>query len=110
MATDFDAAIVGSGFGGAVSACRLAEAGYRVVVLERGRRWTRQEYPSISRKDWIWNESDPGHQHGWLDIRNFGTISTVGGAGVGGGSLHYANVSIDAQPDLFNDEIGRAHV
>ncbi|MPY91071.1 MAG: NAD(P)-binding protein [Luteitalea sp.] len=103
MATDFDAAIVGSGFGGAVAACRLAEAGYRVVMLERGRRWHRQDYPSISRKNWIWNELDPVRDHGWLDIRHFGTIATIAGAGVGGGSLHFANVVIDAQPDLFDE-------
>ena len=50
-AMDFDAIVIGSGFGGAVSACRLAEAGYRVLVLERGRRWDAKTYP---RKD-----SDP---------------------------------------------------
>ena len=55
MATDFDAIIIGSGFGGAVAALRLAEGGYRVLVLERGRRWRREEYPSISRSDWLWN-------------------------------------------------------
>jgi len=37
--SDFDAVIIGSGFGGAITACRLSEAGYRVLVLERGRRW-----------------------------------------------------------------------
>ena len=46
MPTDFDAIVIGSGFGGAVSALRLAEGGYRVLVLERGRRWHRLEYPS----------------------------------------------------------------
>ncbi|HSD52317.1 MAG TPA: FAD-dependent oxidoreductase, partial [Candidatus Methylomirabilis sp.] len=44
MATDFDVVVIGSGFGGAVSACRLAEAGYRVLILERGRRWQVQDY------------------------------------------------------------------
>ncbi len=42
---DFDAIVIGSGFGGAVSACRLAEGGYRVLVLERGRRWDAKTYP-----------------------------------------------------------------
>lgn len=103
MTTDFDAAIIGSGFGGAVAACRLAEAGYRVVLVERGKEWKRQEYPGVSRRDWIWNEKDPAHDHGWLDVRHFGTIATIAGAGVGGGSLHFANVVIDAQSDLFDD-------
>ncbi len=101
MATDFDAVVIGSGFGGAVSALRLAEANYRVLVLERGRRWQRHEYPSISRSDWLWDEAHPERTNGWLDIRLHGNIGTVAGAGVGGGSLHFANVVIDAHEDFF---------
>lgn len=101
MATDFDAVIIGSGFGGAVAALRLAEGGYRVVVLERGRRWKREEYPSVSRSNWIWDEEHPAQNNGWLDFRFLDNIGTVTGAGVGGGSLHFANVVIDAQEDLF---------
>ena len=100
---DFDVVVIGSGFGGAVAACRLAEAGSTVLVLERGRRWKRQEYPSVSRDDWIWDDDNPHQANGWFDIRLFNTISTVAGAGVGGGSLHYANVLINATPDLFED-------
>lgn len=100
---DFEAAVIGSGFGGAVLACRLAEAGCKTLVLERGRRWRREQYPSISKSDWIWDERKPHKSNGWFDIRLFSDISTVAGAGVGGGSLHYANVSIDAHPDLFED-------
>ena len=48
MTDRFDAIVIGSGFGGAVTACRLAEAGYRVLVLERGRRWRSDEFPRIS--------------------------------------------------------------
>lgn len=102
MATDFDAVVIGSGFGGAVSALRLAEGGYKVVVLERGRRWQRADYPSISRKDWLWNEARPAGANGWFDIRLHGNIGTVAAAGVGGGSLHFANVVIDAHEDFFN--------
>jgi cholesterol oxidase len=101
MATDFDAVVIGSGFGGAVSALRLAEGGYRVLVLERGRRWHRLEYPSVTRSDFLWNEAHPERTNGWLDIRNHGNISTVAAAGVGGGSLHFANVVIDAYEDFF---------
>ncbi len=101
MATDFDAVVIGSGFGGAVSALRLAEGGYRVLVLERGRRWHRLEYPSVTRSDWLWDEAHPERTNGWLDIRNHGNIATVAGAGVGGGSLHFANVVIDALEDFF---------
>ena len=79
MPTDFDAVVIGSGFGGAVSALRLAEGGYRVLVLERGRRWHRLEYPSVTRSDWLWDEAHPERTNGWLDIRNHGNISTVAG-------------------------------
>lgn len=101
MTTDFDAVVIGSGFGGAVSALRLTEAGYRALVLERGRRWKRADYPSISQKDWIWDEAHPAQTNGWFDIRLLGNISTVAAAGVGGGSLHFANVVIDAHEDFF---------
>lgn len=103
MPFDFDAAIVGSGFGGAVVACRLAEAGFRVVVLERGRRWHHKQYPSVTRQGLLWDEAHPEKDNGWLDFRFFGNIATVAGAGVGGGSLHYANISINARRDLFEE-------
>ncbi len=101
MATDYDAIVIGSGFGGAVSALRLAESGYRVLVLERGRRWPRETYPSLTGKDWIWDEAQPAKTNGWFDIRLLGNIGTVAAAGVGGGSLHFANVVIDAHEDFF---------
>jgi cholesterol oxidase len=97
----FDAVIVGSGFGGAVSACRLAEAGYRVVVLERGRRWTREEFPAKSGA-WIYDHLHPELANGWLDVRVFPRMAVVQGAGVGGGSLVYANISVEADPAAFD--------
>ena len=54
---DFDAIVIGSGFGGAVSACRLAEAGYRVLVLERGRRWDAKTYPRKDHDPWWWSNA-----------------------------------------------------
>ena len=84
MAIDFDAVVIGSGFGGAVSALRLAEGGYRVLILERGRRWAREQYPSITQSNFLWDEAHPERTNGWLDIRNHGNISTVAAAGVGG--------------------------
>ncbi len=99
--TDFDAVVIGSGFGGAPVACRLAEAGYRVLVLERGRRWTKEQYPRRAGDAWIYDHEHPERHDGWLDFRFYDHIAVVMGAGVGGGSLHYANVSITAQPDLF---------
>ncbi|HCE40591.1 MAG TPA: GMC family oxidoreductase, partial [Alcanivorax sp.] len=78
--------IIGSGFGGAVMACRLAERGERVLVLERGRRWLPEDYPSVSQDHWFWDEDEPEKQNGWLDFRYFGDMSVALGAGVGGGS------------------------
>jgi cholesterol oxidase len=53
MATDFDVIIIGSGFGGAVTACRLAEAGRRVLVLERGHEWKKEDYPRSLNDRWF---------------------------------------------------------
>ncbi len=99
---EHDAIIIGSGFGGAVSACRLTEAGRKVLVLERGRRWTPTSYPRGASDPWIWNQQQPEHLNGWIDLRLFGDMSVVAGAGVGGGSLIYANVSVPAKPQAFD--------
>ena len=100
-ATDYDAIIIGSGFGGAVTACRLAEHGYRVLVLERGRRWSPQDYPRRPGDAWFWDDKRPERANGWIDLRIYPRMAVAQGAGVGGGSLIYANVSIDAKEELF---------
>jgi len=98
---DFDAIIIGSGFGGSVSACRLAQAGYKVLVLERGRRWDSTNYPSVTGKDWIWDNAGPAALHGWLDLRIFEHMAVAQGAAVGGGSLIYANISAIPPSSVF---------
>jgi cholesterol oxidase len=102
MANGFDVIVIGSGFGGAVTAARLAEKGYRVLVLERGRRWTADNYPRRPIDPWIWDQRKPAHCNGWFDFRLFPHMVVVQGAGVGGGSLVYANVSVNAKPDTFD--------
>lgn len=101
MSADFDVIVIGSGFGGAVTACRLAESGYKVLVLERGRRWEPEDYPREPGDAWIWDQDEPEKQHGWLDFRLFPNMGVAQGAGVGGGSLIYANIHVEAKPDLF---------
>lgn len=96
-----DVVVVGSGFGGAVAACRLAQAGRDVVVLERGRRWSVDEYPRTVDDAWLYDIDEPHRQNGWLDLRFLDDMWVAQGAGVGGGSLIYANVCIDARPEMF---------
>ena len=98
---DFDAIVIGSGFGGAVCACRLAEAGYRVLVLERGQRWNPTNFPRQPDDQWVFDPANPVARHGWFDIRIFPNMTVVQGAGVGGGSLVYANISIPAKEATF---------
>nr|WP_322788521.1 GMC oxidoreductase [Paraburkholderia oxyphila] len=93
--------VVGSGFGGAVAACRIAEAGGNVLVLERGRRWTPNTYPRNESSPWLWDQQHPQRHHGWADLRTFRNMWVVAGAGVGGGSLIYANVSVEARREAF---------
>jgi cholesterol oxidase len=98
MARDF--IIIGSGFGGSVSACRLAQSGASVLVLERGRRWEATNYPI--KDSWYFDPDSPEKHNGWLDFRLFGKMNVVQGAGIGGGSLVYANISMEARPDVFD--------
>ena len=98
---DFDAIVIGSGFGGSVSACRLAGSGARVLVLERGRRWDRSSYPSVTGNDWLWDQHRPEAANGWIDLRVFPHMAVAQGAAVGGGSLIYANISAVPPPSVF---------
>lgn len=98
---DFDAIVIGSGFGGAITACRLAEAGYKVLILERGRRWDKTNYPRQAEDMWLWNNEHPENEHGWLDLHTFPHMTVATGAAVGGGSLIYANISCEAPASAF---------
>ncbi|MCB8883070.1 GMC family oxidoreductase [Acidisoma cellulosilytica] len=101
MSAPYDAVVIGSGFGGAVAACRLAHAGRSVLVLERGRRWLPEQYPRGPDDAWIWDQNRPERHNGWIDMRFLNRMWVAAGAGVGGGSLIYASVSIDAKPSVF---------
>ncbi len=91
--------IVGSGFGGAVAAYRLADAGHDVKVLERGRDWKQKSPAKLS--DFFYSNRHPRWLNGWFDIRFLDQMVVVCGAGVGGGSLVYANVCVNAPKKVF---------
>src|SRR5687768_5019383 len=102
MSQTFDAIVIGSGFGGAITACRLSEKGMRVLVLERGRRWAPKDYPRKPGDAWLFNDRDPARAHGWMDLRFFRHMTVSQAAGVGGGSLVYSMVALEAHPSLFD--------
>ena len=95
-----DIVIIGSGFGGAVAACRLASPERKVVVLERGRDWSTVKTPQRP-LDYLYSSRMPSWLNGWLDIRFLDQMVVATGAGVGGGSLIYANVCVDAPDAVF---------
>ena len=99
---DADVIIVGSGFGGAVTSCRLALAGAKVIVLERGREWGPDTFPRKPTDPWVFDPNDPAKLNGWFDLRMFPHMTVATGAGVGGGSLVYANISVEAKRDSFD--------
>src|SRR2546430_6617997 len=74
---DFDVIVIGSGFGGAVTSCRLAEKGKKVLVLERGKKWDRTTYPREPQDEWIWSHVDPEQYHGWTDLRRFKGMAVI---------------------------------
>ncbi len=99
-----DAVVVGSGFGGAVAAWRLAEAGRQTVLLERGKAWPPGQFPR-SPRGVVGNMWDPSAGlHGMFDIWSFRGIEAVVGSGLGGGSLIYANVLLRKDERWFVDE------
>ncbi|GFH36097.1 GMC family oxidoreductase [Streptomyces pacificus] len=102
-AYDYDVVVVGSGFGGSVSALRLTEKGYRVGVLEAGRRFTRETLPKNSwdLRNYLW--APALGLFGIQRIHLLGKVMVLAGAGVGGGSLNYANTLYVPPAPFFDD-------
>ncbi|MFF6773856.1 GMC oxidoreductase [Streptomyces sp. NPDC012637] len=100
---DYDVVVVGSGFGGSVTALRLTEKGYRVGVLEAGRRYTRETLPKNSwdLKRFLW--APALGLYGIQRIHLLGNVMVLAGAGVGGGSLNYANTLYEPLAPFFDD-------
>jgi len=97
----FDYVVIGSGFGGSVSAMRLTEKGYRVLVLERGKRFRDQDFAQTTWniRKYLWMPL--ARCFGILQISVFRDVFVLHGAGVGGGSLGYANVLMEPSDELF---------
>jgi cholesterol oxidase len=87
---DFDFIVIGSGFGGSVSALRLVEKGYRVAVIEMGRRWKPEDYPLTSWRihRWFWRPKLA--LRGFFNMRFFRHVTILHGCAVGGGSITFA--------------------
>jgi cholesterol oxidase len=111
---DFEAVVIGSGFGGAISCCRLAQRWPgKVLLLERGRRYPMGSFPrtpkDMSQNFWNYEPGKgggPKHVRddkliGMFDIRNFEHMDSVTCAGYGGGSLIYANVFLEPPEAVF---------
>ncbi len=102
-AEHFDVLIIGSGFGGSVSALRLVEKGYRVGVLESGRRFADRDFPRTSWqvRDYLFAPSLGCY--GIFRITPLRDVLVLSGAGVGGGSLGYANTLYQPPDAVFGD-------
>ena len=103
MTYDYDWAVVGSGFGGSVSALRLAEKGYSVAVLECGKRFRDEDFPSSTwdSRRYFW--APRLGMKGIFRLSTFKDIAVVSGCGVGGGSLGYANTLYVPPSPFFED-------
>ncbi len=98
---DYDYIVIGSGFGGSVSALRLSEKGYSVAVLEKGKRWQKEDFPKTN-----WNT----RKYMWLPqlgcygyqmLTQLKHVLIFHGSGVGGGSLVYANQLLVPPDEVF---------
>src|SRR6202047_27101 len=99
MRSSYDAVVIGSGFGGAVAGCRLAQAGLNVAILERGRRYRRGEFPrdwNNPANGWLWAAGQ-----GLFDVKPLGEMMVVQGTGWGRGSLICRNVHPGAAGGLL---------
>lgn len=104
MKERYDAVVVGSGFGASAAACRLAQAGRAVVVLERGRSYPPGSFPRSPRGlgSNLWDP--PSGLYGMFDVWAFRGIEALVSSGLGGGSLIYANVLLRKDAAWFVDD------
>jgi len=103
MSFEYDYIVIGSGFGGSVSALRLAEKGYSVCVIEKGRRFTEDELPNSNwdLKNWFWMPKF--HFTGIQQLTLLHNVFILSGTGVGGGSLVYCAVLFEPPETFYYD-------
>ena len=106
---DTDVLVIGSGFGGSVAALRLSEKGYRVTVLEAGRRFEDEDFARTSwdLKNFLW--APKAGMYGIQRIHMLKDVMILAGAGVGGGSLNYAN-TLYVPPAVFFEDRQWGHI
>ena len=100
---DFDYIVIGSGFGGSVSAHRLTEKGYRVGVMEMGRRWRAEDFPKTNwdLRSWMWMPALK--MFGFYNMRLFRHVVVASGNAVGGGSITYANALLRPSDKVWDE-------
>jgi len=100
----YDQVVIGSGFGGSVAALRLTEKGYRVLVIERGKRWRSEDFPAtnMNLRKFLWLPR-LGLTGTWK-LTPTRRLVALGGSGLGGGSLLYANTSYIPDRAIFSSE------
>lgn len=106
----YDYVIIGSGFGGSVSAMRLTEKGYSVLVLEKGKRFNDSDFAKSNWQFWKYLWLPALRAHGILQISILKGVMVLHGAGVGGGSLGYANVLEVPRDETFATPAWNQHV
>jgi cholesterol oxidase len=105
MEKRYDYIVIGSGFGGSVAAMRLAEKGYSVLVIEKGRRYREEDYPL---SDWnlpkfLWLPAL--RWFGFQKLTFFRQVTILSGVGVGGGSIVYGNTHMFPPDAFFNNPV-----
>ncbi len=105
MEEELDYIVIGSGFGGSVSAMRLSEKGYKVLVIEKGKRWKDKDFPESdwNLKKYLWMPLL--RFFGFQKLTFFNQVFVISGVGVGGGSLVYANTHMLPKENFYTNKL-----